>query len=95
MHSEGAGFELDAVSVVYPYLPDGVLIKDEYNMSTKCRDTHEYKSKIDTWIQLVVHESGSTMCSFWVTVNDREYSERTRSSRHLAPRSRIHQTWQT
>ena len=31
---------------------------------------------------------GSTM--FWVTVNDREYSERTRSTRHLAPRSRIH-----
>ena len=31
---------------------------------------------------------GSTMV--WVTVNDREYSERTRSSRHLAPRSRIH-----
>jgi hypothetical protein len=32
---------------------------------------------------------------FWVTVNDREYSERTRSTRHLAPRSRIHQTCQT
>ena len=31
---------------------------------------------------------GSTMV--WVTVNDREYSERTRSTRHLAPRSRIH-----
>jgi hypothetical protein len=38
---------------------------------------------------------GSTKGSFWVTVNDREYSERTRSSRHLAPRSRIHQTGQT
>ena len=36
---------------------------------------------------------GSTMV--WVTVNDREYSERTRSSRHLAPRSRIHPTCQT
>ncbi len=32
---------------------------------------------------------------FWVTVNGREYSERTLSTRHLAPRSRIHQTWQT
>ncbi len=29
MHSEGAGFELDALSVVYHYLPDDVLIKDE------------------------------------------------------------------
>jgi hypothetical protein len=31
----------------------------------------------------------------WVTVNGREYSKRTRSTRHLAPRSRIHPTWQT
>jgi hypothetical protein len=31
---------------------------------------------------------GSTMFSIWVTVNDREYSERTRSTRHLASRSR-------
>jgi hypothetical protein len=28
------------------------------------------------------------MLSFWVTVNDRDYSERTRRTRHLAPRSR-------
>ena len=43
-HSEGAGLELDALWLVYPYLPDGVLIKDEYNVSTKCPHTHEYKS---------------------------------------------------
>ncbi len=33
------------------------------------------------------------MVSFWVTVNDRDYSERTRSTRHLASRSRIQQTY--
>jgi hypothetical protein len=31
----------------------------------------------------------------WVTVNGKGYSERTRSTRHLAPRSRIRQTCQT
>jgi hypothetical protein len=32
---------------------------------------------------------------FWVNVNGREYCERTRSTRQLAPRSRIHQSCQT
>ena len=38
---------------------------------------------------------GSTAASFWENVNGTEYSERTRSTRDLAPRSRIHQTYQT
>jgi hypothetical protein len=35
------------------------------------------------------------MVSFWVTVNDREYSERTRRTRHLASRSRLHKVAET
>jgi hypothetical protein len=38
---------------------------------------------------------GSTVLSVWVTVNDRDYSERTLSIHHLASRSRIHQTCKT
>jgi hypothetical protein len=40
---------------------------------------------------------GSTAASFWVNVNrdGTECSERTRSTRDLAPRSRIHQMYQT
>jgi hypothetical protein len=38
---------------------------------------------------------GSTAFSSWVTVNGREYSERTGGTRHLALRSRIRQTCRT